>query len=527
MTAQSAAATRKGARPEDERLGLGANFAFGLQHVLTMYGGIIAVPLIIGQAAGLDATQVALLVASCLFVGGLATMLQAWGLPFFGSQLPLVQGVSFAGVSTMLAIMNSGELVAASPNEKLQAVFGAVIGASVIGLIIAPFFAKIVRFFPPVVTGTVITVIGLSLMRVAADWAMGGVGSATFGEPSNIVLALLTLVVVLGLSKVGISMVSRMSILLGIVVGTIIAIPFGKVDFSGITEAGVVAVPEPFHFGLPTFAIGAIVSMFVVIIVTMVETTADILAVGEIVKTKVDSKRIASGLRADMISSAIAPIFNSFTQSAFAQNVGLVAITKVKSRFVVVAGGVILVVLGLLPVVGGIVAVIPPPVLGGAGIVLFGSVAAAGIRTLGTVKYDGNMNLIIVAVGIAVGILPEVRPEFYEQFPTAVQIIFGSGISSAAIFAVVMNLVFNHFSSGTPDNPSVFAAGTGRVITEKQFRRLQDGDYVQDGKLHTAAGEEIPVVSKREAVIVHDAVVAGEVASQEDVAKVLERAVED
>src|SRR5690625_758028 len=150
----------------------------------------------------------------------------------------------------------------------------------------------------------------------------------------------------------------------------------------------------------------------------MVETTADILAVGEIVETKVDSKRIAAGLRADMLSSAVSPVFNSFTQSAFAQNVGLVAITRVKSRFVVVAAGVILVVLGLLPVVGGVVAVIPPPVLGGAGIVLFGSVAAAGIRTLGSVKYDGNMNLIIVAVGVAVGILPEVLPDFYAQFPT-------------------------------------------------------------------------------------------------------------
>src|SRR5699024_5390164 len=241
-------------RPEDERLRFWANFAYGLQHVLTMYGGIIAVPLIIGQAAGLGPTQIGLLIAAGLFIGGLATMLQAWGLPFFGSQLPLVQGVSFAGVSTMLAIMSSSDLADASPDEKLQAVFGAVIGASVIGLIIAPFFAKIVRFFPPVVTGTVIAVIGLSLMRVAADWAMGGAAAKateTYGEVSNIVLALITLIIVLVLSKVGIATVSRMSILLGIVVGTVIAVPFGKVDFSGIADGGVFAFPEPFHFGLP------------------------------------------------------------------------------------------------------------------------------------------------------------------------------------------------------------------------------------------------------------------------------------
>ncbi|HIZ36158.1 MAG TPA: purine permease [Candidatus Ruania gallistercoris] len=522
----------KGQRPEDERLSLGANFTYGLQHVLTMYGGIIAVPLIIGQAAGLEAVHIALLVAAGLFIGGLATMLQAWGLPFFGSQLPLVQGVSFAGVSTMLAIMGTGDLAEATPEAKLQAVFGAVIAASVIGLIVAPFFAKIVKFFPPVVTGTVITVIGLSLMRVAAEWAMGGAaaeaadaanGTSNFGSVSNIGLAAITLAIVLILSKVGVGTISRMSILLGIVLGTIVAIPFGKVDFSGIADAGVIAFPTPFFFGMPTFALGAIVSMFVVILVTMVETTADILAVGEIVETKVDSKRIAAGLRADMLSSAVSPVFNSFTQSAFAQNVGLVAITRVRSRYVVVAAGAILVVLGLLPVVGGVVAVIPPPVLGGAGIVLFGSVAAAGIRTLSAVKYDGNMNLIIVAVGVAVGILPEVLPDFYAQFPTAVQIIFGSGISSAAIFAVVLNLLFNHLRAGTPENPSVFAAGTGRVITKKQFARLQEGDHVEGGKLIRADGAEVPVVTKEQAIAVTEAVEAGQITCDDDVQLVLER----
>src|SRR5699024_9800466 len=272
-TMTTAVDVAKGRRPEDERLSVGASFAYGLQHVLTMYGGIIAVPLIIGQAAGLDAVHIALLVAAGLFIGGLATMLQSWGLPFFGSQLPLVQGVSFAGVSTMLAIMGTGDLAEASPEAKLQAVFGAVIVASLIGLVVAPFFAKIVKYFPPVVTGTVITVIGLSLMRVAADWAMGGAGAkaadeangtTSYGSMSNIALAAITLAIVLILSKVGVGMLSRMSILLGIVLGTVVAVPFGKVDFAGIADAGVVAFPTPFFFGMPTFAIGAIVSMFVV-----------------------------------------------------------------------------------------------------------------------------------------------------------------------------------------------------------------------------------------------------------------------
>src|SRR5690625_5086577 len=179
------AKTKQATRPEDERLGIGASFTYGLQHVLTMYGGIIAVPLIIGQAAGLDAVHIALLVAAGLFIGGLATMLQSWGLPFFGSQLPLVQGVSFAGVSTMLAIMGTGDLAQSTPEANLRDVFGAVIDASLIGLVVAPFFAKIVKYYPPVVTGTVITVIGLSLMRVAADWAMGGAGAKAADEATG------------------------------------------------------------------------------------------------------------------------------------------------------------------------------------------------------------------------------------------------------------------------------------------------------------------------------------------------------
>lgn len=496
MESNLTATTQKTQRPEDKRLGIGASVTYGLQHVLTMYGGIIAVPLIIGQAAGLGPSEIGLLIAAALFVGGAATILQSFGLPFFGSQLPLVQGVSFAGVATMLAIMNSSGFD--TPEEKLQGVFGAVIAASVIGLIIAPFFAKIVRFFPPVVNGVVITTIGLSLMPVAARWAMGGAGAEDFGSRDNILLAGGTLIVVLILSKIGVAAISRLSILLAIVIGTLFAWAVGKVDFSGVADAGIVAFPTPFHFGMPTFQAGAIISMFVVVVVIMVETTADIVAVAEIIETDVSPRRIADGLRADMVSSALAPVFNSFTQSAFAQNVGLVAITGVKSRFVVTAGGVILVLLGLLPVVGGVVAVIPPAVLGGAGIVLFGSVAAAGIRTLAAVRYDGNMNLVIVATGIAFGILPVVQPGLYGEFPNAVQIILGSGISAAAIVAVLLNLLFNHFTGGTPDSPSVFAAGTGRVITYKQIRHLQDGDYFKDGKLHTADGEVVPVVTKDE-----------------------------
>ncbi|MCI0143476.1 purine permease [Arthrobacter bambusae] len=476
------------ARPEDKRLSLGSTFAYGFQHVLTMYGGIIAPPLIIGAAAGMSSQDIGLLIAACLFVGGLATILQTVGIPFFGSQLPLVQGVSFAGVSTMVAIVNGG--------GGIQAVFGSVMVASLIGLLITPLFSKIIKFFPPVVTGTVITTIGLTLMPVAANWAMGGNSAApNYGSVANIGLAAATMGIVLLLSKIGNAAISRLSILLAMVIGTVIALATGMADFSKIGQGPVVAFPTPFAFGAPTFEIASIVSMLIVILVTLTETSADIIAVGEIVETKVDSRRIGNGLRADMLSSAISPIFNSFTQSAFAQNVGLVAITGIKSRFVVSAGGFILVILGLLPVLGRVVAAVPTPVLGGAGVVLFGTVAASGIRTLSKVEYRNNMNLIIVAASIGFGMIPIAAPKFYDQFPAWFSTIFHSGISSAALMAILLNVLFNHLKAGNSDNQSVFVAGTGRVVSEADIACLAHGDRFENGKLIDAEGKEVPLKS--------------------------------
>jgi len=478
-------------RPEDEKLSVAANLAYGFQHVLTMYGGIVAVPLIIGQAAGLSASEIGLLITASLFAGGVATVLQTIGIPFFGCQLPLVQGVSFAGVATMVAIVTSAE----TGEAGIQVVLGAVMAASLIGFLITPIFSRVTRFFPPLVTGIVITTIGLTLMPVAARWAMGGNSKAPdFGSMGNIGLAGLTLLIVLLLSKVGNSTISRLSILLAMVIGTVIAWALGMTDFSRVAEGPVMALPEIFHFGWPIFSIAATLSMFIVIIVTLVETSADILAVGEILGTKVNSRRLGDGLRADMASSILAPVVGSFTQSAFAQNVGLVAVTGVKSRYVVATGGLILITLGLLPVMGRVIACVPPAVLGGAGIVLFGTVAASGIRTLSKVDYQNNINLIIVATSIGFGMIPIAAPEFYHHFPTWFETIFHSGISSAALMAIALNLMFNEFKGGNSNQMSVFAEGTERIIRHHQIAELHDGDYMQNGKLYDVEGNEVKIV---------------------------------
>lgn len=438
-------------RPEDQKHPPGQLLVYGTQHILTMYGGVIAPPLIVGGAAGLSAADLALLVTAGLFVSGLATLLQTLGIGRFGSRLPIVQGISFASVSTMVAIASE---------DGLRPVFGAIIVAGLLGLVLSSFFAQLVRLFPAVVNGTIITVIGLSLMPVSFRWAMGNdQDAAGFGSPANIGLAGLTLLLILVISRVFQGAVSRLSILLGLVAGTVVAAVLGRADFSDVADAAPVALPPVLQFGGPTFEIGAIVSMTIVILVIMTETTADILAIGEIVGTDVDTRRVADGLRADMASTTVAPLFGTFPCSAFAQNVGLVALTGIKSRYVVAAGGAVLVLLGLLPVVGAVVAAIPYPVLGGAGIVLFGSVAASGIRTLARVSYQDNLNMVIVAVGIAVGMIPIAAPTFWEQFPEGVAVVLHSGISATAIVAVVLNLLFNEVRIGNRPGASVIAAG--------------------------------------------------------------------
>ncbi len=484
-------------RPEDNWLGVGRSFGYGAQHVLTMYGGIIAPPLIVGAAAGVEPAQLALLVTSCLFVGGLATILQSVGVPWFGSQLPLVQGTSFASVASLVAIATQG--------GGMPAVFGSVMASAFIGLLITPFFAQVIRFFPPVVTGVVITTIGLSLMPVAANWAMGGNAKAPdYGSMANIGLAGFTLLVVLILSRANHPAISRLSILFAIIVGTVFATIVGMATWDNVGTGAIAAFPTPFAFGWPTFPLAGVVSMFIVVLVIMTETTADILAVAEIVETPVDRKRIGDGLRADMGASVIAPIFNGFTQSAFAQNVGLVAITGVKSRFVVTAGGGILVILGLLPVLGRVVAAIPLPVLGGAGIVLFGTVAASGIRTLARVNYKGNMNLIIVSASIGAGLLPVVKTDFYDAFPKWFGTIFHSGITSAALVAVLLNIFFNHIKFARQKGPvSTFVEADRYINLEevKFFTKLREGDRVEDGRIVGSDGKPVPVRGEKGEVV--------------------------
>ncbi|SDN20499.1 xanthine permease [Streptomyces sp. cf386] len=458
---------QKSAHPVDEKLPALKMATTGLQHVAAMYAGVVAPPLIVGAAIGLSATDLTFLTGACLFTAGLATFLQTIGVWKIGARLPFVNGVTFAGVAPMTAIAASTE----HKSDALPIIFGAVIVAGLLGFLAAPFFSKAVRFFPPVVTGTVITLIGISLLPVAFGWAQGPNPAAhDYGSATNLGLAAATLLIVLLLRRFTTGFVKQIAVLLGLVLGTLIAIPFGVTDFGPVADADVIGFPTPFHFGAPQFQLAAIISLCVVMVVSMTESTADMLALGEIVERPADEKTIAAGLRADTLGSAISPLFNGFMCSAFAQNIGLVAMTKIRSRYVVAVGGGFLVLMGLCPMAASLIAVVPRPVLGGAGVVLFGSVAASGIQTLVRAGLEKDNNVLIVAVSLAVGIVPITAPEFYHAFPETVRIVLDSGISTGCVAAVALNLVFNHLGRGRDAQDVTHPMEAGEEITGSATR---------------------------------------------------------
>ncbi|GGC78703.1 nucleobase:cation symporter-2 family protein [Undibacterium terreum] len=443
--------TRDAVHPVDEQLPVMKLTALGLQHVLVMYAGAIAVPLIIGGALNLPKYAIAFLISADLFCCGLVTVIQSLGIWKFGIKMPVMMGVTFAAVGPMVAM-------AGNPSLGILHIYGAVIAGGVFCIIAAPFMSKLMRFFPPVVTGTVITVIGVSLMGVGINWAAGGqpvigtvvngvftkIPNPEYGSPVNLGIALVVLISILLITKYMKGFIANISVLMGMVIGFIIALAMGKISFAGLENADWFAMIQPFHYGWPQFDLGAIVSMCLVMIVTMIESTGMFIALGDIVGKKVDNETLARGLRVDGLGTVIGGIFNTFPYTSFSQNVGLVGVTGVRSRFVCVAAGCILIAFGLFPKMAHVAASIPQFVLGGAGIVMFGMVAATGIKILSGVDFQRNRNnLFIVAVSIGAGMIPIVAPNFFAQMPPYMSTILHSGILLASAMAVLLNLFFN------------------------------------------------------------------------------------
>ena len=470
--------------PVDEKLPWGRASALGLQHVLVMYAGAVAVPLIIGRALYLPPEQVAHLISADLFVCGIVTLIQAMGATqWFGIKLPVMMGVTFAAVGPMISMAQS-----TGGHAGAGLIFGSVIGAGVISILIAPVISRMLRFFPPVVTGTIIAVIGISLMRVGINWIFGNpvgptapsvpnpehlkwlseaqamagapgtslppvpkgfavvptIPNPKYGDLTGVGISGIVLLTILLIARFGKGFLANISVLMGILVGGVITAAMGLMDFHKVSEAKWFDVILPFEIATPIFDPVLILTMSLVMVVVMIESTGMFLALGDMTDKKISQDELTRGLRTDGLGTLIGGIFNTFPYTSFSQNVGLVAVTGVKSRWVCVAGGVILVVLGVLPKMAALIESLPTVVLGGAGLVMFGMVAATGIRILSNVDFQRNRNnAMIVAVSIGVGMIPLVAPNFRQWMPHAIHPLIESGILLASLCAVLLNVFFN------------------------------------------------------------------------------------
>ncbi|MEY2620568.1 MAG: Uric acid transporter UacT [Pseudomonadota bacterium] len=478
--------------PVDEHLPISKLTALGVQHVLVMYAGAVAVPLIIGRALKLSPQEVAYLISADLFCCGIVTLIQSLGATqWLGIRLPVMMGVTFASVAPMVSMANATPGAAGA-----QLIFGSIIGAGLISILIAPWVSRMLRYFPPVVTGTIIAVIGISLMRIGINWIFGNpfgptapsivnpahkewldAAAAAASSPGSVLppmpkdlallpkmpnpkyadltgvgIAALVLVSILLIARYAKGFLGNISVLLGIVIGGVVATAMGLMNFDKVGKAAWFDLVLPFQFGTPVFDPMLILTMTLVMIVVMIESTGMFLALGEMTGRQVDQAALTRGLRTDGLGTLIGGIFNTFPYTSFSQNVGLVAVTGVKSRFVCVAGGLVMIALGLLPKMAALVESLPTVVLGGAGLVMFGMVAATGIRILGGVDFRHNrFNALIVAISIGIGMIPLIAPNFKQWMPHGLHSLIESGILLASISAVLLNLFFNGASGNDRD----------------------------------------------------------------------------
>ncbi|MCM3353510.1 xanthine permease PbuX [Bacillus halotolerans] len=417
--------------------GFGKTLSLGIQHVLAMYAGAIVVPLIVGKAMGLTAEQLTYLVSIDIFMCGVATLLQVWSNRFFGIGLPVVLGCTFTAVSPMIAI---------GSEYGVSAVYGSIIASGILVILISFFFGKLVSFFPPVVTGSVVTIIGITLMPVAMNNIAGGEGSPDFGDLSNLALAFIVLSIIVLLYRFTTGFIKSISILIGILIGTFIAYFMGKVQFDNVSDAAFVQMIQPFYFGTPSFHAAPIITMSIVSIVSLVESTGVYFALGDLTNRRLSEKDLSRGYRAEGLAVLLGGIFNAFPYTAFSQNVGLVQLTGIKKNAVIVATGVLLMAFGLFPKIAAFTTIIPSAVLGGAMVAMFGMVIAYGIKMLSRIDFAKQENLLIVACSVGLGLGVTVVPDIFKQLPSALTLLTTNGIVAGSFTAVVLNVIYNMFS---------------------------------------------------------------------------------
>jgi xanthine permease len=407
----------------------------GLQHLLAMYSGSVLVPILIATALKFNSEQMTYLVSIDIFMCGVATALQLLTNKVFGIGLPVILGCAVQSVTPLIMI---------GQKFDIQTMYGAIIAAGVFVFLISGAFAKLRRFFPPLVTGTLITVIGLSLIPVAFQNIGGGNTAAkNFGSMPNLILGVITVLLILAINVWGKGFIRSIAILVGLIAGTLIGGLMHMVSLQPVAEASWFHVPTPFYFGVPHFEWSSIVTMILISLVSMVESTGVFFALGDIVGRKIGETDLKKGYRAEGLAVMLGGLFNTFPYTTFSQNVGLVQLSGIKSRKPVIYSAGFLVLLGLLPKIGALATIIPSPVLGGAMLVMFGMVAVQGIRMLQQVDFNNDKNLLVAAISIGLGLGVTVQPEIVQYLPKNLQLFCSSGILMASLSAVILNILFN------------------------------------------------------------------------------------
>ena len=401
----------------------------GLQHLLAMYSGSILVPIMIAGALGYSSQQLTYLISTDIFMCGVATFLQLQLNKYFGIGLPVVLGVAFQSVAPLIMI---------GQKHGSGAMFGALIVSGIYVLLIAGIFSKIANFFPPIVTGSVITTIGLTLIPVA----IGNMGNNSEKPTAqSLLLAVVTILIILLVNIFAKGFLKSISILIGLIIGTIIASFMGLVDFAPVTQAPLVHVPTPFYFGIPKFELSSIVMMCIIATVSLVESTGVYFALSDITNEKLDSIRLRNGYRAEGLAVLLGGIFNTFPYTGFSQNVGLVKLSGIKTRLPIYYAAGFLVLLGLVPKFGALAQIIPSPVLGGAMLVMFGFVSVQGMQMLARVDFEHNEHdFLIAAVSISAGVGLN-GSNLFNSLPTGLQMFFSNGIVMASVIAIALNLI--------------------------------------------------------------------------------------
>ncbi|WP_127848377.1 nucleobase:cation symporter-2 family protein [Lacticaseibacillus hulanensis] len=407
----------------------------GLQHLLAMYSGSVLVPILIGASLHFSSEQMTYLVSIDIFMCGVATFLQVFANKVFGIGLPVILGCAVQAVTPLIMI---------GQKYDFQTMYGAIIAAGFFVFLISGLFAKVRKLFPPLVTGTLITVIGLSLIPVAFQNIGGGNTAAkSFGSMQNLLLGVVTVLLILAINVWGRGFIRSIAILIGLIVGTTIAGAMGMVSLDPVAQAHWFHVPTPFYFGVPKFEWSSILTMVLISLVSMVESTGVFFALGDIMNRKIGEDDLKRGYRAEGLAVMLGGLFNTFPYTTFSQNVGLVQLSGIKSRKPVIYSAGFLVLLGLLPKAGALATIIPAPVLGGAMLVMFGMVAVQGIRMLQQVDFQNDKNLLVAAISIGLGLGVTVQPEIVQFLPKTLQLFCSSGILMASLSAVILNLLFN------------------------------------------------------------------------------------